>query len=111
MSHSHTARGVGVAFKDAAGAGSEPAAAKPGRANAGGASPRAASPAPAQPIGQDTPDCPAWFRGDCPLGKKCPHAHSAIELDYTPLEDKIKNLNGVIKAQTHNYNIQPYNSP
>lgn len=37
----------------------------------------------------------------CPLGKKCPHAHTAIELDYTPLEDKIKNLNGVVKAQTH----------
>ena len=37
----------------------------------------------------------------CPLGKKCQHAHNAIELDWTPLEDKIKNLNGVIKAQTH----------
>merc|ERR1712070_630843 len=34
-------------------------------------------------------------------GKKCPHAHTAIELDFTPLEDKIKNLNGVVKAQTH----------
>ena len=31
----------------------------------------------------------------------CPHAHTAIELDYTPLEDKIKNLNAVAKAQTH----------
>lgn len=37
----------------------------------------------------------------CPQGKNCPHAHSAIELDWTPLEDKIKNLNGVVKAQTH----------
>lgn len=36
----------------------------------------------------------------CPDWKKCPHAHTAIELDPTPLEDKIKNLNNVIKAQT-----------
>ena len=35
------------------------------------------------------------------MGTQCKHAHNAIELDFTPLEDKIKNLNNVIKAQTH----------
>ena len=30
--------------------------------------------------------------------QQCKHAHNAIELDFTPLEDKIKNLNNVIKA-------------
>lgn len=37
----------------------------------------------------------------CPRFRDCPHAHTAIELDWTPFADKIKNLNGVIKAQTH----------
>ena len=37
----------------------------------------------------------------CPQGKECPHAHSAIELDLTPLPYKIKNLKGVIKAQQY----------
>jgi len=35
----------------------------------------------------------------CPQGKNCPHAHTAIELDLTPLPHKIKNLNGLIKSQ------------
>lgn len=36
----------------------------------------------------------------CPSGKNCNKAHTAIELDLTPLPHKIKNLNGLIKSQT-----------
>mmetsp|Transcript_33677 Transcript_33677/g.52027 ORF Transcript_33677/g.52027 Transcript_33677/m.52027 type:complete len:103 (-) Transcript_33677:17-325(-) len=36
----------------------------------------------------------------CPQGRQCPHAHAAIDLDLTPLPHKIKNLTGVIKAQS-----------
>ena len=35
----------------------------------------------------------------CPAGKKCSHAHTAIELDLTPLPHQIKNLTGLIKSQ------------
>jgi len=34
----------------------------------------------------------------CPLGKSCPHAHNAIELDLTPINFMIKNLQGVVKT-------------
>jgi len=34
----------------------------------------------------------------CPSGKNCNKAHTAIELDLTPLPHKIKNLNGLIKS-------------
>ena len=33
-------------------------------------------------------------------GKKCPHAHTAIELDLNPYATKIKNLEGVKQAET-----------
>jgi chemotaxis protein histidine kinase CheA len=36
----------------------------------------------------------------CPNGRNCNHAHTAIELDLTPLPQKIKNLNGLIKASS-----------
>ena len=35
----------------------------------------------------------------CPQGKACPHAHNAIELDLTPINFMIKNLQGVVKTQ------------
>jgi hypothetical protein len=34
----------------------------------------------------------------CPQGKECKHAHTAIELDLTPMPHMIKNLNGLIKS-------------
>ena len=37
---------------------------------------------------------------DCPKGKACPHAHTAIELDLIPNNQIIKNLNGIVKTQT-----------
>lgn len=36
----------------------------------------------------------------CPNGKNCPHGHSAIDLDFTKLKNKIQNLSGVIKVQS-----------
>ena len=30
--------------------------------------------------------------------KRCPYAHNPIELDLIPIENKIKNLNGVIHS-------------
>ena len=36
----------------------------------------------------------------CPSRKDCKNAHTAIELNFTKLEDKIHNLSGVIKTQT-----------
>ena len=34
----------------------------------------------------------------CPIGKKCPRAHTAIELDLQPMAGKIKNLQVVVKS-------------
>lgn len=35
----------------------------------------------------------------CPKYRKCPHAHNAIELNFTKIKDKIHNLNGLKKQQ------------
>lgn len=47
--------------------------------------------------------CPVQMeKKKCPLVKlgKCNYAHNPIELDLIPVENKIKNLNGVIQSQT-----------
>lgn len=36
----------------------------------------------------------------CPKYRNCPHAHNAIELNYTKIKDKIGNLKNLLKQQT-----------
>jgi hypothetical protein len=47
--------------------------------------------------------CPVFMeKRSCPLVKigRCHYAHNPLDLDLIPVENKIKNLNGVIQSQT-----------